>query len=85
MQPHDYHVIFPVQGGPLSLKAQHPDIQDAIQATITRLKRKILFEDAFPDAHKRGRGVRQTMVETVRELIPKDKFRPLRTHSFSSR
>ncbi|PIL37658.1 hypothetical protein GSI_01352 [Ganoderma sinense ZZ0214-1] len=79
MRPIDYQIVFPAQGGPLSLKAQHPDIQDVIQATITRLERKIVLEDAFPDAHKRGRGVRVTMVETVQELEPKAKYRSLLT------
>ena len=51
-------------------------LQDAIQATIAPLNP---LEDDFLDAHKRGRGVCRTMVDTVQELIPKDKFRPLLT------
>ena len=79
MEPHDYHIVYPAQGGPLSLKAQHPDIQEVIQATICRLERKIVLEDALPDADRRGRGVRQTMAETGRALVPKEKFRSLVT------
>lgn len=79
MEPHDYRIVYPAQGGPLSLKAQHPDIQELIQATICRLERKIVLEDALPDADRRGRGVRQTMAETGQALIPKEKFRSLVT------
>ena len=79
MAPHDYQVAYPAQGGPLSLRAQHPDVQEVIQATISRLELKIVLEDALPYARNRGRGVRQTMVETGRALVPKEKFRSLVT------
>ncbi len=83
MRPQDYQVVFPVQGGPLSIKVQHSDIQDALQATIACLERKIVSEEAFPDAHKRGKGVRMAMVETVREMVPKNKYQALLTRFIS--
>ncbi|PIL22434.1 hypothetical protein GSI_15122 [Ganoderma sinense ZZ0214-1] len=50
---------------------------DAVQAAIVRLERKIVVEDAFPDAHKRGRGVRLTLVEATRSLMPAQKYQGL--------
>ncbi|PIL34531.1 hypothetical protein GSI_03309 [Ganoderma sinense ZZ0214-1] len=77
IDPMAYRLVYPRRGGALALKAQHPDIQDAVQAAIVRLERKIVVEDAFPDAHKRGRGVRLTLVEATRSLMPAQKYQGL--------
>ena len=68
-----YRIVFPAHGGPLQIEVQHSDIQDGpIQATtgIGHLKRKIVSEEAFPDARMRGKGVCIAMVETVGGISP---------------
>lgn len=52
-----YNVVFPTRGGQLSLKLQHPDIQDMLRASNQRLERDLVTRDAFPDARNRGRSV----------------------------
>ncbi|KAH9857830.1 hypothetical protein C2E23DRAFT_881394 [Lenzites betulinus] len=74
-----YQVIFPAHGGQLSLKSQHPDIQDVLRASNQRLERDLVSHDAFPDARNRGRSVRLAMVETAKALEPRAKYKQL-TH-----
>ncbi|KAJ3003309.1 hypothetical protein NUW54_g5369 [Trametes sanguinea] len=72
-----YQVVYPSQGGALSLKAQHIDVQYVLRATRQRLERDIVSCDAFPDARDRGRSVRMAMVETVKSLRPVDHYAQL--------
>ncbi|KAI0824024.1 hypothetical protein BC628DRAFT_1420456 [Trametes gibbosa] len=77
MDAADYKIIYSSRGGPLSLKAQHIDIQDVIRAASRRLERDLVTMNAFPDARNRGRSVRLALVDTAKKMQPSEKYAQL--------